>query len=136
MKTIILVIILTLSTSFAKDTSAYDNFGGKKVIKKVVDDLMINLLSNEKTKSFFEFADQERIKNKLVEQFCRELGGPCKYTGKSMKESHKDQEIKRSHFFALVEELQKAMNQNKVPQRAQNKLLAKLAPMHKDVVTE
>lgn len=136
MKIIILTILLLSSVSYTKDKSVYENFGGKKVIKKVVDDMMFGLLSNKKTKPFFEFIDQEHTKKMLVEQFCFELGGPCKYTGKSMKESHEGQDIKRSHFFALVEELQKAMNTNKVPQRAQNKLLAKLAPMHKDVVTK
>jgi hemoglobin len=36
-------------------------------------------------------------------------------------------------FNALVEDLQKAMSERGIPFRAQNKLLAKLAPLHRDI---
>ena len=53
-----------------------------------------------------------------------------------MKSSHAGLGIDRADFNRLVEVLQVAMNQHKVPFRAQNKLLAKLAPMHREIVTE
>lgn len=133
MKFIFCFILLT-QIAFASDE--YKAFGEKAGLVKVVDDTMINLLADPRTKPHFEKADQARIKEKLVEQFCAELGGPCTYTGQNMKRSHKGQEITSAHFFALVESLQAAMNKNKIPQRAQNKLLAKLAPMHKDIITK
>lgn len=129
-------ICLLLLSQIAFASDEYKAFGEKAGLVKVVDDTMTNLLMDERTKPFFEKADQVRIKEKLVEQFCVELGGPCTYTGQSMKRSHKGQDITSGHFYALVEALQKAMNKNKVPQRAQNKLLAKLAPMHKDIITK
>lgn len=120
----------------AADLTTYKEFGEQAGLTKVVDDMMINLLASKKTKHFFEKADQSRIKTKLVEQFCAELEGPCTYTGQNMKRAHKGHEIDSSQFFALVEALQEAMNKNNIPQRAQNKLLAKLAPMHKDVINK
>ena len=39
-------------------------------------------------------------------------------------------------FFALVESLQKAMDKQNVPFSAQSKLLAILAPMHRDIVNQ
>ena len=50
-----------------------------------------------------------------------------------MKRSHEGQNIDRAAFNALVEDLQDAMDKNGVPFHAQNKLLAKLAPMYRDV---
>jgi hemoglobin len=41
--------------------------------------------------------------------------------------------IDRAAFNALVEDLQKAMDKNDVPFHAQNRLLAKLAPMYRDI---
>jgi hemoglobin len=136
MKFFIFISIFTLS-AFAEQTSAeYIAFGEKPGLIKVVDDTMINLLADPHTKPFFEKADQVRIKEKLVEQFCAELEGPCTYTGQNMKRAHKGHEINQAHFFALVEALQKAMTKNNIPERAQNKLLAKLAPMHKEIINK
>ncbi|MBH47164.1 MAG: globin [Halobacteriovorax sp.] len=136
MKILIAFFVLFASNIFANDLSTYKALGEEVGLTKVVDDLMVNLLKDERTKRFFEKADQKRIKEKLVEQFCMELGGPCKYTGQSMSRSHKGQDIKHSHFFALVELLQQAMDKHKIPSTAQNKLLAKLAPMHKDIINK
>ena len=72
----------------------------------------------------------------LVEQFCVILGGDCTYSGRDMRSSHAGLGIDRADFNRLVEVLQVAMDQHGVPFRAQNKLLAKLAPMHREVVTE
>jgi hemoglobin len=50
-----------------------------------------------------------------------------------MRTAHKGFDIGRDQFNALVEDLQKAMNEKGIPFRAQNKLLAKLAPLHRDI---
>ena len=62
-------------------------------------------------------------------------GGPCKYTGKDMHKVHKPLHINTLQFNALVEDLQTAMDRNHVPFRTQNRLLALLAPMKRDIVT-
>lgn len=129
-------LLASMSSAHSADLSAYEDFGEKPGLVKVVDDLMLNLISDEKLKPFFEKIDQASFKTKLVEQFCVELNGPCTYTGQNMKRAHKGQDINSAHFFGLVEALQKSMNKNKIPQRAQNKLLAKLAPMHKDIISK
>ncbi|WP_290891197.1 group 1 truncated hemoglobin, partial [Arenimonas sp.] len=85
---------------------------------------------------FFANSDQVRVKRQLVEQFCVILGGDCTYTGRDMKSSHRDMQIGRGDFNALVEVLQVAMNEHDVPFAAQNKLLAKLAPMHREIVNK
>ena len=64
----------------------------------------------------------------------RDPRGDCRYTG--AVESHKDFEIRHADFNALVELLQIAMQQRKIPFRAQNKLLAKLAPMHREIINK
>jgi hemoglobin len=50
-----------------------------------------------------------------------------------MRTAHKDFDIDRMQFNALVEDLQKAMSERRIPFHAQNKLLAKLAPLHRDI---
>lgn len=110
-------------------------FGGVEGLTVLMDDFMQRLLADARTREFFEFSDQERVKRQLVEQFCVILGGDCAYSGRGMAESHAGLDIRRDEFNALVEILQGAMRARGVPFSAQNKLLAKLAPMHREVVT-
>ena len=113
-----------------------DEFGGEAGLTALMETFMAGLLADPRTQPFFANADQVRVKRQLTEQFCVILGGDCTYTGRDMRSSHAGQDINRGHFNALVEVLQVAMNEHGVPFRAQNKLLAKLAPMHREIVTD
>lgn len=132
------LMLLTLLTSLLvtsiSNASTYEDFGEKAGIVKLMDQFMIDLLANEKTKPHFINADQKRIKEKLVEQVCEALEGPCKYTGKTMAESHSGLDISKNEFNALVEVLRTSMSKQNIPVKAQNKLLAKMAPMHRDII--
>lgn len=119
----------------ATDDKLFKDFGGHDGLVNIMDDLMVNLLADERTHDFFVAAKQDHIKAMLVEQFCHILNGGCVYTGKDMKTAHKDLGVDQAAMFALVEDLQKAMDKNHVPFASQNKLLAALAPQHRDIVT-
>ena len=123
-------------TRLNDDAGIYQEFGEKAGLVTIMDDFMINLLKDPRTKPAFEDADQNRIKAQLVDQFCFILNGPCEYKGAKMKPIHANVGINRENFNALVEQLQFAMDKNHVPFRAQNKLLAVLAPMHRDIITK
>ena len=111
----------------------FDQFGGEPGLVALMDLFMAKLVADPRTKRFFENADQVAVKKHLVEQFCAILGGGCAYTGRDMRSAHQGFDIDRAQFNALVEDLQQAMNEKGVPFRAQNKLLAKLAPLHRDI---
>lgn len=113
-----------------------EDFGGREGLDRLMDTFMAGLLADERMGPFFANADQERVKRQLAEQFCVILGGDCEYSGRDMKSSHAGLGIERADFNRLVEVLQVAMDEHDVPFRAQNRLLAKLAPMHREIVTE
>jgi hemoglobin len=116
-----------------KLVGVYEQFGEEAGLVALMDDFMVRLVADPRTKPFFENADQVSVKKHLVEQFCVILGGPCAYTGRDMRTAHKGFDIGRSQFNALVELLQQAMSARHIPFRAQNQLLAKLAPLHRDI---
>ena len=116
-------------------TALFEAFNGEAGISRVVDDMVDRSLADPRIKDIFAASDLVRLRRTLKEQFCFILNGPCDYTGMDMKSSHADHGITNREFNALVENLQLAMNTEGVPFRAQNKLLAKLAPMQRDVVT-
>lgn len=129
-------VIAQENTTLAGDTETFKEFGGKAGLTRIMDDFMVNLLKDPRTKPFFENSDQKRVKEQLVDQFCFILNGGCEYKGAKMKPIHANLGITREHFNALVEQLQFAMDKHNVPFRAQNRLLAVLAPMHRDIVTK
>lgn len=136
LKLMIPILFFVNLSTYADGLKAFKAFGEKKGLVVLVDDLMAEFLTDKRMKPFFKNSDHKRVKEKLVEQFCKELDGPCEYTGQSMYRAHKGHSIKENHFYALVEVLQKVMNQRKIPNWAQNKLLARLAVMHKDIINE
>lgn len=123
----------TSASAHAEDNALYRQFGEKEGLVRIVDDMYATVIVDPRTAPYFENAPIRRIKTKLVEQLCVLLDGPCVYTGRPMKRTHEGQNIDRAAFNALVEDLQAAMDKNGVPFHAQNKLLAKLAPMYRDV---
>ena len=114
----------------------FKQFGEKPGLIALMEDFMVLLVDDPRTRPFFADADQLHVKQELVDQFCVILGGPCKYEGKGMKEAHEKLVINEAQFNALVENLQKAMDKHDIPFRAQNKLLEKLAPMQREVINK
>ncbi|GAB3727453.1 hypothetical protein GCM10028794_00080 [Silanimonas algicola] len=113
-----------------------EQFGGRPGLDALMETFVAGLLADATMRPFFENIDQARLQRQLAEQFCVILGGDCTYSGRDMRSSHAGLGINRAHFNRLVEVLQDAMDQHDVPFAAQNRLLATLAPMHREVVTE
>ena len=134
-----IVVAVAASTCFAvapvafADEALYQQFGGEEGMQRIADDMIANSFANPRTAPYFAKASVKRLRVQLATHFCEQVGGPCKYTGSSMKNVHAPLHIDRAAFNALVENLQAAMDKNNVPFRAQNKLLAALAPMYRDI---
>jgi hemoglobin len=122
-----------------KEKSLYQRLGREKAITAVVDEFVANVAADARINRYFAAAasDPKRMaafKTNLVNQICEASGGPCKYTGKSMKEAHKGMGISTADFNALVEDLVKALDKLKVGEKEKNELLAVLGPMKSDIV--
>ena len=117
------------------DPAVYRAFGEKPGLVKLVDDLMVRIDADPRTAPHFKDSNKQHVKEQLVDQFCHVTGGPCIYKGADMKTAHANLEIGKRDFNALVEVLQQAMDAQGVPFAAQNRLLAQLAHMHRDVIT-
>lgn len=109
-------------------------FGGREGISQIAGRTVELSQADPRIAAIFEAHDMVRLKRTLSEQFCYLLGAGCDYTGRDMKTAHTDMGVTRADMNALVENLQAAMREAKVPFAAQNRLLAKLAPMSRDVI--
>lgn len=116
------------------DDSLYQALGGKAGLTMLMDRFMERLLADARMRPFFKDTDQKHVKEQLVLQICEVSGGPCRHDGPDMKKAHDGMDVTRSDFNALVEVLQDTMDAQGIPFVAQNRLLAKLAPMHRQII--
>jgi len=114
--------------------SLYERLGGLDAIKAVVGEFAGRVLADERINKKFAKTDAKRLTHFLVEQICAATGGPCRYTGNSMKKSHKNMKVTEGEFNALVEDLVGALDKFNVPATEKNELLGALAAMKGDIV--
>jgi hemoglobin len=122
-------------TTKPADDSVYQAFGQKAGIQALMEDFFTRLKADARTSPFFKDTNRANLVEQLTEQLCQESGGPCVYKGAPMDKVHRDLDIGKEHFNALVEVLQQSMEAKGIAFSAQNRMLARLAPMHRDIIT-
>ncbi len=112
----------------------YQQLGQLAGIEQLVDGLLGEIEHDRQIVHHFRDTDIERFRKLLIEQLCELSGGPCRYSGATMQESHTGFQITQADFDNLVRHLMKVMSAQQISISAQNQLLALLAPMYGDVV--
>jgi hemoglobin len=133
------VIAIVLSATTAQATmhngSLYSRLGGRAAIRLVVEDFVQNVAEDRRINGFFGTTNIPRLKRLLVEQICQASGGPCRYSGRSMRAAHRGLGIGNADFNALVQDLGRSLNKYGVPAREQRELTAILLPLKREIVT-
>jgi hemoglobin len=150
LRIVLLSAVLTLGTSFAPVASAqqpgaqkslYDRLGGLKGITVVVDDFINRLVVNEELNrnpaidAGRKSSPAPYLKFQVSQMVCGATGGPCKYTGKAMKESHAHLNISEQEWGVMAKEFQKSLNKFKVPAAEQKELFDIVGTTKADIVT-
>ena len=114
--------------------SLFSRLGGLEAIRAVVADFANRVVADNRINQFFRGVDANNLERLLVEQICEVTGGPCRYSGRSMPETHRGMNLTDAHFNALVEDLAASLDQFNVPDREKTELLTALATMRGDIV--
>ena len=115
-------------------TPLYERLGGAQGVAAIADSLIDRVASDPRTGSSFKDTNLDHIKKMLTEQICDLSGGPCRYSGDSMKETHAGHHISEAEFYGMVADLRDILHERRVSLGATNELLRLLAPMKRDVV--
>jgi hemoglobin len=128
------LLSISLLGSAHADDSVYQAWGGQAGIRAVMEDFVPRLEADARIGRQFRPENRANLVKLLTEQLCQVSGGPCSYSGAPMDKAHRDLEITKADFNALVEVLQVSMRAKGIPFPAQNRMLALLAPMHRQIV--
>lgn len=120
--------------------SLYERLGGVYAIAAVVDDfidrIMVNPLlnANPKVDEAHHRVSKAGFKYLVTEMVCWATGGPQKYTGKSMKESHEHLGITEPEWQVFLKDFQDTLDEFQVEQTEQRELFAIVASTKTDIV--
>ncbi len=122
------------------EPSLYDRLGGVYSIATVVDDFIDRLLVND-TLNANPAINEARgqvpkagLKFRLTAQVCQAAGGPEKYNGRSMKDTHAHLNITENEWQAMLADFKKTLDKFEVPEREQGELFAIIDSTKTDIV--
>lgn len=133
--------LATLLSASAQDgmmkKSLYERLGGYNAIAAVVDDFVGRLVTDKQFERFFvghSTDSKKRIRQHIVDQLCAAAGGPCVYTGRTMKDSHMGLGISEPEWDAAAKHLVASLDKFKVPEPEKKDLLAFVTSLKADIV--
>jgi len=124
----------------APQKSLYERLGGVYAIATVVDAFIEKLLVNDilnanpRIKEARDRVPKAGLKYRVTELVCQVTGGPEKYTGRSMKDSHAHLYITEKEWQAMVGDFKKTLDEFKVPAKEQGELIAIVESTKGDIV--
>ena len=120
--------------------SLYDRLGGVYSIAAVLDDFIDRVMhnpilnANPAVDEAHHRVSAAGFKYYVTEMVCWATGGPQKYTGRAMSESHKDLNITEGEWVAFCKDFHDTMAKFNVPEAERNELFAIVESTKGDIV--
>ena len=120
--------------SATQQRTLYERLGGLPAITAFVDDAAARLAADPRINKKLAKTDVPRLRLHLIEQLCMVTGGPCEYTGRSMKKTHRHMQVTEGEWNATVEDLVATMNHLNIARQEQTDLLNILGSLKSQIV--
>ena len=128
-------LLSTPNLIHAEETkSMFDRLGGIDPITAVVDEFVNRLVADPRVKGRFASTDVKRFKMLNTELVCQSTGGPCKYSGRAMKDTHNGMRISQAEFDLTAGHLASTLKKFKVPKQESKELMGIIGSLQKDIV--
>src|SRR6516164_9696429 len=118
----------------------YDRLGGVYSIATVVDDFIDRIMKDPRLNANPLVGEAHHrvppagFKYLVTEMLCWAAGGPQKYAGRSMKDSHEDLMITAAEWEAFLDDLQETLDEFAVPEAEQAEIKAIIDSTRADIV--
>jgi len=140
---LVLVNLLAPNSPLADEKhhkTLYQRLGGVHNIAPVVDEFLEVLYhddvlnANPRIKEARDRVPKAYLKYHVTSMVCQASGGPEKYTGRGMKESHQHLNITEIEWQAMLADFKKVLDKFNVPEQEQKELVAIVQSTKKDIV--
>ena len=115
----------------------YERLGTYNAISAVVDTIMRRLVDDGRLSKYFighGENSRRRLRELQVDMICEATGGPCFYTGRDMKTTHKGLGISGEDWQAMVTHIFGVFELYKVPEAEQKEVMAIVNNLKSDIV--
>ena len=118
----------------------YERLGGVFAIATVVDDFIDRIMddprlnANAKVNEAHHKVTPAGFKYLVTEQVCEATGGPQRYTGRTMVDSHAHLEITEGEWSAFLDDFRQTLDKFNVPAAEQAELFAMVESTKGDIV--
>jgi len=118
----------------------YERLGGVYSIATVIDDLIDRVMADPRLNANPAVDEAHHkvppagFKYLVTEMLCWASGGPQKYSGRSMVDSHRDLNITPQEWEAFMDDLQQTLDKFKVPAAEQAEVRAIVQSTYGDIV--
>ena len=114
--------------------SLYDRLGGLDAINALTESWVARVGGDDRANGKFARTDIARLKKEVADQLCEATGGPCTYTGRSMRETHAGMGTTAGEFDVVMLHLGATLDELHVPKSEQDELVGLIMPMRDDIV--
>jgi hemoglobin len=124
----------------ATTPTLYERLGGVNNIAPLIDDVIERSYRDEVFEANPRIAAAHKRFPKAVYKYnatalaCQVMGGPQKYTGRSLKEAHQHLQITEEEWHRLIRIFRDSMNSYKVPMQEQSEIIGILESTKGEVV--
>ena len=131
-----------MSAQQQSQPTLYERLGGVYSIATVVDDLIDRVMTdarlnaNPAVNEAHHKVPPAGFKYLVTEMVCWAAGGPQKYTGRSMADSHRHLNITPQEWVAFMDDFQQTVDKFKVAAAEQSELRAIVESTYGDIVID
>jgi hemoglobin len=128
------------ATETSARPSLYDRLGGVYNIATVVDDLIDRIMvdqrlnANPRVDEAHHRVSAAGFKYFVTEMLCDAAGGPQRYSGRPMGDSHRHLMITEEEWLAFMDDLQQTLDKFGVPQPEQDEIKAFVESTYEAIV--
>src|SRR5262245_61597311 len=118
----------------------YERLGGVYAIAVVVDDFIDRIMddprlnANPRVDEAHHRVSRAGFKYLVTEQVCQAAGGPQRYSGRTMYDSHIQLAITEGEWVAFLDDLRQTLDKFHVPSAEQREIFAIVESTKQDIV--
>lgn len=112
----------------------YDRLGGIDAISTLTESWVARVAGDDRANKKFVRTDVPRLKKEVIDQLCEATGGPCTYSGRSMRETHAGMQTTAGEFEVVMQHLGATLDELNIAKPEQDELVELLMPMRSDIV--